>query len=123
MCPTWILILSVPVPCLFQVCFYGLHEGKDPVLCIKVASLTPHHQAYVHELYALMLFIREEYDVYGCGMAVCIWLDALWLEGIVSNQALQIDEGDPLHVHGAPPWHNADVLEVKGFIAGHYVPG
>ena len=64
--PTWILIFSVPVPCLFQVRFFGLHKGKDPILHVKVASLLPHHQADVYMLYALLLFIREEYDEYGC---------------------------------------------------------
>ena len=82
-----------------------------------------HHQANVHILYALVLFIREEYDEYSHGMAVCIWLDALWLEGVVSNQALQIDEADPLHVHGALQQHKVDVPEAKGFIASHYVLG
>ena len=123
MCPTWIFVLSTPVPHLFQVRFYGLHEGKDPILHVKVASLVPHHQADVHMLYALVLFVREKYNEYGPGMAVTILLDALWLEGIVSDQALQVDEGDLLHVQGAPQWCEADVPEAEGLLASHYVPG
>ena len=49
---------------LFQVCFYELHEGKAP--------LTAHNQANVHVLYALVLFIREEYDEDSSGIAVCV---------------------------------------------------
>ena len=70
--PAWILILGALVPRLFQVRFYGLHEGKDPVLHVKEAPLTVHNQANVHILYALVLFIGEEYDEDSSGIAVCI---------------------------------------------------
>ena len=56
-------------------------------------------------------------------MAVHVRLDALWLEGIVSDQALQVDKGDPPHVQGARQQRKADVPEAEVFIAGHYVPG
>ena len=82
------LILSVTVPHLFQIHFYGPHKGKDPILHIKAASLVMHHQDNVHMLYALVLFIRKEHDEYGHCMAVYVWLDALWLEAIFSDQAL-----------------------------------
>ena len=114
---------SVLVPRLFQVCFYGLHEGKDPILHVKVAFLMVHHQADVHMPNALVLFIGEKHNEYSSGTAVHIWLDTLWLEGVVINQALQIGKGDPLHVQGAPWQHKADVPEAEGLIAGHHVPG
>ena len=56
-------------------------------------------------------------------MAVCVRLDTLWLEGVVSNQALQVDEGDPLHVQGAWQRCKVDVPKTEGFIASHYVLG
>ena len=90
---------------------------------VKVAFLAAHHQADVHVLYALVLFIREKHNEYSSGTAVHVWLDALWLEGVVIYQALQIGEGDPLHVQGALQWCKADVPKVEGLIAGHYVPG
>ena len=82
-----------------------------------------HNQADVHMLYALVLFIEEEYDEDSSGIAVCIWLNALWLEGVFSNQALQVDEGDLLHVQGAPWQCKADVPEVEGLTADHHVLG
>ena len=80
-----------------------------------------HNQADVHMLYALVLFIGEEYEGYGSDIVVCVWLDALWLEGVASNQALQIGEGDPLHVQGVLWQCKADVSKVEGLIAGHHV--
>ena len=115
--------LGVPVPCLFQVHFYGLHEGKDSILHVKMAFLVAHHQADVHMLNALVLFIEEEYHEYSSGTAVCILLEALWLEGVVINQALQIDEGDPLHVQGVLLQCKVDVPEVESLVAGHHVQG
>ena len=111
------------VPHLFQVHFYGLHEGKDPILHVEAAPLTVHNQADVHMLYALVLFIGEEYNEDGSGIAVCIWLDTLWLEGVVSNQALQVDEGDLLHVQGVQWQCEADVSEAESLVAGHHVLG
>ena len=121
--PTWILILGVPVPYLFQVHFYGLHKGKDPILHVKTAFLTTHHQADVHVLDALVLFIGDEYNEKSSSTTVCIQLDALWLAGVVINQALQIGQGDPLHVQGVLWWHKADVSEVESLIASHHVLG
>ena len=111
------------VPGFFQVHFYGLHEGEDPILHVKIASHTVHHQANVLMLDALVLLIREEYNEYSSGTAVQVWLDALWLEAVVIDQALQIGEGDPLHVQGVPQWHEVDVPKVETLIAGHHVPG
>ena len=88
--PTWILVLGMPVHHLFQVSFYGLHEKKDPILHVKTAFRTVHHQANVHMLDALVLFVREEYNEYSSGTAVCARHDALGLEAVVINQALQI---------------------------------
>ena len=82
-----------------------------------------HHQAHVHVLDALVLFIGEEHNEYSSGTAVCIQLDVLWLEGVVINQALQIGKGDPLHVQGVPQWGKVVVPEVEGFITGHHVLG
>ena len=82
-----------------------------------------HNQADVHVLYALVLFIGEEYNEDSSGITVRIWLDALWLEGVVSNQALQVDEGDPLHVQGAQWRCKADVRKMEGLMAGHHVVG
>ena len=98
--PAWILILGMPVPCLFQVHFYGLHKGKNPILHVKTAFLVMHHQANVHMLDALVLFIGEEYNEYSYGTTVHIQLGTLWLEGAVINEAPQIGEGDQLHVQG-----------------------
>ena len=90
---------------------------------VKMAFLTVHHQAAVHVLNALVLFIREEYDEYSSGTAVHVQLDALWLEGVVINQALQIGEGDPLHVQDAPWWCKVDVSKVESLVACHHVLG
>ena len=59
-----------------------------------------HHQADVHMLNSLVFFVREKHVEFSCCMAVHAQLDALWLEGIVCDQALQVDEGDLLHVQG-----------------------
>ena len=82
-----------------------------------------HNQANVHMLCALVLFIREEYDEYSSCIAVCMQLDALWLEGVVINQALQVGEEDPLQFQGALWWCKADVPKVEGLIASHHVLG
>ena len=50
--PAWILVLSAPVPCLFQVHFYGLHKEKDAILHVKIAFLAVQHQMNVHVLNA-----------------------------------------------------------------------
>ena len=82
-----------------------------------------HHQTDVHMLNALVLFIGEEYIEYSSGTTVHVQLDTLWLEGVVINQALQIGEGDLLHVQGALQWHKTDVLKAESLIAGHHVLG
>ena len=82
-----------------------------------------HHQADVHVLDALMLFIGEEHNEYSSSTTVHIWLDALWLEGVVIYQALQIGKGDLLHVQGVPWWHKVDVPKAEGLITGHHILG
>ena len=62
----------------FRSTFVDYMKGRIPFY-IKVASFVLHHQANVHMLYALVLFIRDKHDECGPGMAVCIWLDTLWL--------------------------------------------
>ena len=105
--------LGASVNCLFQVHFYGLHQGKNSILHVKVTSIIVHHQADVHMCNALVLFIGEEHNEYGSRTAVHVWLDALWLEVAVSDQALQIGKGDPLHVQGVPRWCKADVPKAE----------
>ena len=115
--------MGASVPHFGQVLFYGLHEGEDPILSVKVAASAVHHQANVHMLDTMVLFIGEEYKEYSYGIPVWVCLDALGLEAVVINQALQVGEGDLLHVQGVLRWHKTDVPKVESLIAGHHVLG
>ena len=121
--PSYIFVAGISLPHLGQVFFYGLHEGENPILSVKVVAHAVHHQANVHVLDTLVLFIREEYKEYSHETAVRVPLNTLSLEAVVINQALQVSEGDSLHVQGVQQWLEVDVPEMESLIAGHHVLG
>ena len=100
---------------------YGFDEGEDPILIEEFGADTADHEANVYMLDDLKCVVREEDKEYGHGVAVQVFTDALRLEGLLFHQALQVVQGDLLHVEAAPWRHEADVPRDEAILAREHL--